>query len=128
MVLFVFGSFFATSVFPQQRGAFTSVSGVGAIPSPQSLPPVGLQPSPAIVADPSRYNAERLTVFNELHDTWIKDLQNRVGSLETGRTWIIGLSSGVTIGLALVVWLRKLIIRQLMDEADVLPKQVVIPH
>src|SRR5580698_5822890 len=47
----------------------------------------------------------------------IKDVQNRVGLLENEREWVIGLSAGLGIGIALVVWLRKDIVRTLVTEA-----------
>ena len=47
----------------------------------------------------------------------IKDVQNRVGLLENEREWVIGLSAGLGIGIALVIWLRKDIVRTLVTEA-----------
>jgi hypothetical protein len=76
------------------------------------------------VADPSRYNAERLQVYNELHDIQIKDLLVRVVSLETSRTWVIGLSVGLGIGLGLIIWLRRLIVKALVEEAVPPPPKI----
>lgn len=91
---------------------------VGTTSKVESLPSSIFTPTaPPIVADPARYNAERLQVYNDLHDFQIKDLISRVGILESTRTWIIGLTAGLGIGIALVVWLRKDIIRSLVTEA-----------
>lgn len=45
------------------------------------------------------------------------DIESRIGLLETERTWIVGLSAGVGIGIGLIIWLRRDIIRTLVQEA-----------
>ena len=47
----------------------------------------------------------------------IKEVESRVGLLENERTWVIGLTAGLGIGIALIVWLRKDIVRTLVREA-----------
>jgi hypothetical protein len=79
---------------------------IGSLPQPvsqQSLPARNLvQPQPGEqVVDP----------------TQVKEVANRVGLLENERTWLIGLAAGLGIGIALVVWLRKDIVRTLVSEA-----------
>jgi len=73
--------------------------------------------SAPVVPNPSRYDPAKIEAVNELHDYQIKDLLSRVTALETSKTWIIGLSTGLGIGIAVIVWLRKLIVKMLVEEA-----------
>jgi hypothetical protein len=76
------------------------------------------EPSPGqVVPNPNRYDPAKIEAVNELHDYQIKDLMARVGNLESTRTWIIGLTAGLGIGIALIIWLRKDIVRSLVIEA-----------
>lgn len=90
----------------------------------QSGPPTSsqvnqlIQPSPTpVVPEPNRYDPAKIEAVNELHDYQIKDLLVKVSDLESSRTWIIGLSAGLGIGVGLVVWLRKDIVSNLVKEA-----------
>jgi hypothetical protein len=76
------------------------------------------QPSAApVVPDPGRYDPAKIEAVNELHDYQIRDLIVKVSNLENTRMWIIGLTAGLGIGIALIIWLRKDIIRSLVAEA-----------
>ena len=44
-------------------------------------------------------------------------METRIDLLENERTWVIGLSSGLGIGIAIIVWLRRDIVRTLVQEA-----------
>ena len=94
-----------------QRNLSTPTNSVGPVPSrpPQnqpSHPETTLTEPMAPVVDPSQ----------------VKDVVTRVGLLESERTWLIGLGAGLGIGIGLVVWLRKDIVRTLVQEA--FPDQV----
>jgi hypothetical protein len=70
---------------------------------------------------PDKFDFGRLSGFNEMHDSQIKDLQSRVRDIEKGLNWGQGVGAGLLIllgGIGLLVrsfW--KKILRMLMEEA-----------
>lgn len=46
-----------------------------------------------------------------------RGIETRIDLLENERTWVIGLTAGLGIGIAVVVWLRRDIVRTLVQEA-----------
>ena len=75
------------------------------------------------VATPSQQTAQPASTLVRAGEQVIpnpsqmKEVEGRVGLLESERTWVIGLAAGLGIGIALVVWLRKDIVRTLVNEA-----------
>jgi hypothetical protein len=99
---------------------------VGAYAQALSTPAnsVGQVPIPARASSRPSQPTSTLTEPMVVDPSQVKEVATRVGLLESERTWVIGLGAGLGIGIGLVVWLRKDIIRTLVQEAfpDKLPE------
>jgi hypothetical protein len=61
-----------------------------------------------------------------IHESWIKELQVKVQSLENTRTYTLGALAGLALAFYIVARVRKLIVRHLIEEA-IPPTQRIIP-
>ena len=82
-------------------------------------------PSASVVPNPDRFDVGRLTTFNEMHDTQIKDLMGRMTSVETNINYGRGAVGGLTVLLlGIGIFLRsfwKPILRMLITETNASP-------
>jgi len=92
-------------------------------PSPKAVDLTAPQGAPAVPINlPDRYDLGRLSGFNDVHESQIKDLQGRVSSIETNINWGRGLIAGTAaafiIILAFLKTFWKPIARILFEEAS----------